>query len=82
MILRCSHKLAAKFSNVSPNPLQETSPLGSWHGHLYTLDRRQCVMFCRDASRFVLFLLDKFLFGSLPAWGLLNGCPRYGVWKL
>ncbi len=31
-------------------------PLMSWHGHLLTLDRRQCVLFCHDATRYVLFL--------------------------
>ena len=36
--------------------LTESSPLGSWHGHLFTLDRRQCLFFCHDASRYVLFL--------------------------
>lgn len=56
MILHCSQKLATKLSGVSPMPLEETSPLGSWHGHLFTLDRRQCAMFCHDASRYVLFL--------------------------
>jgi hypothetical protein len=56
VILHCSQKLAAKLPDVSPAPLEETSPLGSWHGHLFTLDRRQCVMFCHDASRYVLFL--------------------------
>jgi len=56
MILHCSQKLAAKLPGVSPTPLDETSPLGSWHGHLFTLDRRQCVMFCHDATRYVLFL--------------------------
>lgn len=56
MILHCSKKLAAKLTDVSPTPLEETSPLGSWHGHLFTLDRRQCVMFCHDATRYVLFL--------------------------
>ncbi len=55
-IFHCTRKLAAKLADVSASPLQETSPLGSWHGHLYTLDRRQCVMFCHDASRCVLFL--------------------------
>ncbi len=55
MILHCSKNLAAKLADVSPTPLEETSPLGSWHGHLFTLDRRQCVMFCHDASRYVLF---------------------------
>lgn len=56
MILHCSKKLAAKLPGVSAVPLEETSPLGSWHGHLFTFDRRQCVMFCHDLSRYVLFL--------------------------
>lgn len=56
MILHCSQKLAAKLPGVSPVLLEETSPLGSWHGHLFTLDRRECAMFCHDASRYVLFM--------------------------
>jgi hypothetical protein len=30
--------------------------LSSWHGHLLILDRRQCILFCHDATRYVLFL--------------------------
>lgn len=56
MILHCSQKLAAKLTAVSPTPLEEISLLGSWHGHLFTLDRRQCVMFVHDATRYALFL--------------------------
>lgn len=56
MILHCSKKLAAKLPGVSPVPLDETSPLGSWHGHLLSFDRRQCVMLCHDKTRYVLFL--------------------------
>jgi len=56
MIVHCTQKLAAKLPNVSPTPLAETSPLGSWHAHLYTYDRRQCVLFCHDESRYCLFL--------------------------
>ena len=56
MILHGSQKLAARLPGVSPAPLEETSPLGSWHGHLFTLDRRQCVMLCHDGTRYVLFL--------------------------
>ena len=41
---------------VSTAPLEETSPLGSWHAQLFILDRRQCVMFCHDESRYCLFL--------------------------
>ena len=40
MIIHCSQKLAARLAGVSPTPLEEASPLGSWHGHLFTLDRR------------------------------------------
>ncbi|ALC16746.1 hypothetical protein DSOUD_1977 [Desulfuromonas soudanensis] len=56
MIIHCTQKLAAKLPDVSAAPLAENSPLGSWHAHLYTYDRRQCVMFCHDASRYCLFL--------------------------
>ncbi|MFA7405674.1 MAG: hypothetical protein WC007_16910 [Pelobacteraceae bacterium] len=56
MILHCTQKLAAKLPEVSTTPLAETSPLGSWHAHLYTYDRRQCVLFCHDESRYCLFL--------------------------
>ena len=56
MILHCTKKLAARLSDVSATPLVETCPLGSWHAHLLTYDRRQCVMFCHDASRYILFL--------------------------
>lgn len=56
MILHCSRKLAAKLANVSAIGLEESSPLGSWHGHLFTIDRRQCVMFMHDATRYGLFL--------------------------
>ena len=56
MILHCSQKLAAKLPGVSSEPLEETSPLGSWHGHLVRFDRRQCVMFMHDDTRYTLFL--------------------------
>ncbi len=56
MIIHCSKKLAAKLVGISETPLPETSPLGSWHGHLFTLDRRQCVVLCHDASRYALFI--------------------------
>ena len=56
MIIHCSQKLAAKLPAVSKTPLNEESPLGSWHGHLFTLNRRQCVIFCHDESRYCLFL--------------------------
>jgi hypothetical protein len=56
MIVHCSQKLARRLTGVSSTPLAETSPLGSWHAHLYHVDRRQSVLFCHDATRFVLFV--------------------------
>ncbi|MDP1591071.1 MAG: hypothetical protein Q8M07_25175, partial [Prosthecobacter sp.] len=34
----------------------QSDPLSSWHGHLLTIDRRQCVLFCHDATLYVLFM--------------------------
>jgi hypothetical protein len=56
MLIHCTQKLAAKLPQVSATPLPETSPLGSWHAHLYHYDRRQCVIFCHDETRYCLFL--------------------------
>lgn len=56
MILHCTKKLATKLSDVSAVPLVETSPMGSWHGLLYAIERRQCIIFCHDISRYILFL--------------------------
>jgi len=55
MIIHCTQKLAAKLPEVSATPLSATSPLGSWHAHLYTIDRRQCVLFCHDTTCYILF---------------------------
>ena len=62
MILHCTQKLATRIPSTtdlpSPEPEREgqSGPLSSWHGHLLTLDRRQCLLFCHDATRYVLFL--------------------------
>ena len=55
MIFHCTKALAAKLPEVSSVPLADANPLGSWHAHLHVIDRRQCVMFCHDATRFILF---------------------------
>jgi len=55
MLFHCSKALAAKLQEVSSVPIAVTNPLGSWHAHLHVIDRRQCVMFCHDTTRFVLF---------------------------
>ena len=56
MIIHVTRKLADRLPDVSKQQLPEDSPLGSWHADRLTLDRRQCVLFCHDASRSALFL--------------------------
>jgi hypothetical protein len=55
MIYHCTKTLASKLPDVSSVPLADANPLGSWHAHLHVIYRRQCVMFCHDATRFILF---------------------------
>lgn len=56
MILHCTRKLAAKLPEVSATRIEAAGPLGSWHANLFVIDRIPCVLFCHDASRYVLFL--------------------------
>jgi hypothetical protein len=55
MIFHCDKALAAKLPEVSSVSITDANPLGSWHAHLHVIDRRQCIMFCHDTTRFVLF---------------------------
>lgn len=70
MILHCTRKLAARLPHVSTARLEETGPLISWHANLYSIDRRQCLLFCHDATRYCLFLpgLRAPQFNDLGRW--------------
>lgn len=70
MILHCTKKLTAKLPAVSTGSLPETSPLGSWHAHLYSIDRHHVVLFCHDDTRYTVFLpgLRKEHFAELGRW--------------
>jgi len=70
MIIHCTKKLAGRLPEVSPEPLVEANPLGSWHANLYTIDRRNCILFCHDQTRFVLFMagVKKEHFARLDFW--------------
>lgn len=56
MIIHCTKRLAARLPIVSTESLTETSSLGSWHGHLYVIHRRNCLLFCHDETRYTVFL--------------------------
>ena len=56
MLLHCTQKLAAKLPRVSAAGCSEALPFNHWHAQLYVIDRCQCVLFCHDLSRFMVFL--------------------------
>ena len=44
--------------------------MGSWHAHIYTIDRHHCLLFCHDETRYTVFLpgLRKEHFSELSRW--------------
>ena len=56
MLIHATRKLATRLPEVSADPLAEDSPLGCWHADRLIIDRRQCVLFCHDETRAVLFM--------------------------
>lgn len=70
MLIHCTKKLAAKIPAVDSDELTESSPLGNWHANLYIIDRRNCLLFCHDETRYTLFLpgLRKPQFAELDEW--------------
>jgi len=67
MLLHCTKKLAERLPETVAEALMETSILGNWHAHLFQLKRRQCLLFCHDETRYMLFLagLNKSHFKEL-----------------
>jgi len=47
-----------KSSSLNSSSLNSSSgnPLSGWHAHLFSLQRRQCVLWVHDATRFSLFM--------------------------
>ena len=56
MLIHCTKKLAAKLPKASHTPLEDENPVGSWHANIFTADRRNCVLFIHDKTRYTLFL--------------------------
>ncbi len=76
--LRCTSKL---LSDIDTPPWKDASPspLGDWYGHLFTVDRRKCLMFINEPTLFVCPIFDvvkadyrdlALLFRKVLAWTL------------
>ena len=76
--LRCTGKLLADIADL-PSKESPASPLGDWYGHLFTVDRRRCLMFINEPTLFVCPIFDVVkadyrviapLFRKVLAWAL------------
>lgn len=53
-ILRCTSKLLKDIDDPpSVDSAPSSSPLGDWYGHLFTVERRKCVVFINEPTLFV-----------------------------
>jgi hypothetical protein len=94
--LHCTKKLLAKLplkdngrlNNKHPNEYAANdgpeSPLSGWHANLLLIQRRQCVLFVHDATRFPVFIpaLKKDDFANLDYWfqdGYMNTLLKTGA---
>ena len=94
--LHCTKKLLAKLptndagrlKSKRPGPYaandESESPLSGWHANLILLQRRQCVLFVHDDTRFPVFIpaLKKDDFANLDYWfqdGFMNTLLKTGA---
>ena len=70
MLLHCTKALARKLRQDQAASGMSEPAWAVWHAHLLRLDRRQCVMFCHDQTRYCLFL------AGLRAYALLQRSPH------
>lgn len=56
----CSHKLQALIGRTSSVPTENLPPssLGDWNGHLFTIERRKCLVFVNNKTYYSVFLAD------------------------
>ena len=57
-VLRCTSKLLA---DIDDTPLMDpgsSAPLGDWYGHVFTVERRKCILFINEPTLFVCLALN------------------------
>ena len=59
MIIHCTKKLKDKLvasNNTEQEVTASPSAIGSWHANLIVIERRQCVIFVHDITRYAVFI--------------------------
>ena len=82
--LREGGRLISKNPSLYPANDAPPTPLSGWHANLLVLQRRQCILFVHDATRFPVLLigLKKADFADLDFWfrdGFMNTLLKTGA---
>ena len=56
MIIRCTQKLQTELKQQPADPSPDDNPLWSWHGNLFLIERRKCVLITNDLTRYAIFI--------------------------
>ncbi|OVE75062.1 hypothetical protein BVX95_00385 [archaeon D22] len=75
--IQCTQKLLKELPEEYTGALIPTVPLGCWHANLLILDRRKCVLFTNDETRY------SFLVAGLrkPDFQMLDEVFRQGLFR-
>lgn len=67
-VIRCTSKLLADIDDppLADSTIPTPSPIGDWYGHIFTADRRKCVLFINEPTLFVC-----------PAFGVVKSDYRH-----
>jgi hypothetical protein len=57
-IIRCTTKLLAAIGDSPAPELGSRSSTGDWYGHIFSLERRKCILFIHEPTLFVCLALD------------------------
>jgi len=61
MILYCSKKLETFLGPINPSlPIPTHSPLGDWNGHLFTINRRKCLIVMNNLTCYSIMLFNVY----------------------
>jgi hypothetical protein len=91
LTLQCTQKLLKELK-IDLSPVKDTDPITLWHANLLTLDRRKCVLFTNDQTRYSFLVsglkkpdfqrLGEIFLDNLFRCMLNEGIPQKGVEKV
>lgn len=91
LTLQCTQKLLKELKS-DLSPVKNADPVTLWHANLLTLDRRKCVLFTNDQTRYSLLvpglkkpdfkMLGEIFLDNLFRCMLNEGIPQHGIEKV